>query len=127
MQGFLPVVLSTLGGIGPPATREWLDSIFHVSYTNEYLAGGTGLMTDAQCAAGLRCFQRSNGETIPGCFGPGGGSNWDYCYDPASPTRTPDFSGEPDMAVMEEAAAATDQTHDQSTASLKAATAIHLT
>ena len=41
--------------------------------------------SDAQCAAGLRCFQRSNGETIPGCFGPGGGRNWDYCYDPCIP------------------------------------------
>lgn len=38
---------------------------------------------DAQCAAGLLCFQRQHGEKIPGCSGPGGGDNWDYCYDPA--------------------------------------------
>ena len=35
--------------------------------------------SDAQCAAGLTCFQRSYGEQIPGCKGNGGGRNWDYC------------------------------------------------
>ena len=35
--------------------------------------------SDAQCAAGLQCFQRSYGEAIPGCSGPGGGDDWDYC------------------------------------------------
>jgi len=39
--------------------------------------------SDAQCAAGLKCFQRSNGEAIPGCTGSGSGKTWDYCYDPA--------------------------------------------
>ena len=38
---------------------------------------------DGQCAAGLKCFQRSNGEAIPGCKGSGAGKDWDYCYDPA--------------------------------------------
>merc|ERR1719350_39704 len=38
---------------------------------------------DGQCAAGLKCFQRENGETIPGCKGNGAGKNWDYCYDPS--------------------------------------------
>lgn len=28
---------------------------------------------DSQCTAGLKCFQRDNGETIPGCSGPGDG------------------------------------------------------
>jgi len=37
---------------------------------------------NAQCASGLKCFQRSNGETIPGCSGPGAGKGWDYCYNP---------------------------------------------
>ena len=39
---------------------------------------------DWQCASGLQCFQRSNGESIPGCSGtnPGAGGEWDYCYDP---------------------------------------------
>jgi len=47
---------------------------------------------DSQCAAGLKCFQRSNSETIPGCTGAGAGKDWDYCYDPgwsASPKPTP--------------------------------------
>merc|ERR1712139_658192 len=37
---------------------------------------------DSQCAYGLKCFQRSKGETIPGCKGKGGGPTHDYCYDP---------------------------------------------
>merc|ERR1712210_141267 len=37
---------------------------------------------DSQCASGLKCFQRSKGEKIPGCKGKGGGRDWDYCYDP---------------------------------------------
>jgi len=43
---------------------------------------------DRQCDDGLLCFQRSNGEKIPGCNGPGGegdaedAKGWDYCYDP---------------------------------------------
>ena len=40
--------------------------------------------SDAQCASGLKCFQRSNGEAIPGCTGAGKFKNWDYCYDPAA-------------------------------------------
>lgn len=35
---------------------------------------------DAQCAPGLKCFERTNGEHIPGCKGNGGGDDWDYCY-----------------------------------------------
>merc|ERR1719472_542462 len=37
---------------------------------------------DSQCAKGLKCFQRSKGEKIPGCKGKGGGGDWDYCYNP---------------------------------------------
>merc|ERR1711934_1085158 len=37
---------------------------------------------DSQCAKGLKCFQRSKGEKIPGCKGNGGGKDWDYCYNP---------------------------------------------
>merc|ERR1712048_1497275 len=40
---------------------------------------------DAQCSSGLKCFQRSNGEPIPGCWGKGGGPGWGYCYDPTLP------------------------------------------
>ena len=31
---------------------------------------------DVDCATGLLCFQRSNGEDIPGCTGNGGGNGW---------------------------------------------------
>jgi len=38
--------------------------------------------SDEQCAAGLKCFQRDGGQTIPGCTGPGAAKDWDYCFDP---------------------------------------------
>jgi len=38
---------------------------------------------EGQCGQGLKCFQRDDGETIPGCVGAGRGKNWDYCYDPS--------------------------------------------
>ena len=41
--------------------------------------------SDANCAPGLLCFQRSNNEPIPGCKGNGGG---DYCYDPGTSPGT---------------------------------------
>lgn len=37
---------------------------------------------DEDCAGGLMCKQRDNGESVPGCSG---GLSWpqmDYCYDP---------------------------------------------
>lgn len=37
---------------------------------------------DKDCKAGLKCFQRQNGEKIPGCVGKGSGKDWGYCYDP---------------------------------------------
>ena len=39
--------------------------------------------SDGQCATGLKCFQRENGEDIPGCKGDGAVNTWDYCYDPS--------------------------------------------
>merc|ERR1711981_650859 len=45
--------------------------------------------SDAQCAKGLKCFQRSKGEKIPGCKGNGGGKDWDYCYDPKTEVKKP--------------------------------------
>ena len=36
---------------------------------------------DWQCAAGLKCFQRTWREHVPGCSGDGY-LGWDYCYDP---------------------------------------------
>merc|ERR1712203_1024381 len=47
---------------------------------------------DAQCARGLKCFQRSNGEKIPGCTGKGGGKDWDYCYDPKKSNNAGDIT-----------------------------------
>jgi hypothetical protein len=40
--------------------------------------------SDSQCALGLKCFQRSNGEAIPGCSGAGSATDWDYCYYPGA-------------------------------------------
>ena len=41
---------------------------------------------DAQCASGLKCFQRQRGEQVPGCVpgGPGDTPTHDYCYQPGS-------------------------------------------
>merc|ERR1711920_971115 len=36
---------------------------------------------DSQCAKGLKCFQRTGTQAIPGCSGKGT-SGWDYCYKP---------------------------------------------
>ena len=47
-RAFLPIVFTTLGGIGPPSACAWLDSLFHVAYTTEYLGGGTGERTAHQ-------------------------------------------------------------------------------
>merc|ERR1719272_2800978 len=49
---------------------------------------------DGQCAAGLECFQRSNGETIPGCKGSGAHKGWDYCYVPQNNELAALTSGE---------------------------------
>ena len=47
---------------------------------------------DSQCAYGLKCFQRSHGEPIPGCTGPGSGRDWDYCYNPSGECLLPVYS-----------------------------------
>lgn len=38
--------------------------------------------SDSDCAAGLKCFQRTGYSKVPGCAGVGT-EDWDYCYDPA--------------------------------------------
>jgi hypothetical protein len=45
---------------------------------------------DSQCMPGLKCKERHSwhSTTITGCKGVAK-SNWDYCYKPAAPTRTP--------------------------------------
>ena len=44
-RAFLSVVYSTLGGVGPPDSRAWLDPLYNVSYAAELIAGGTGQQT----------------------------------------------------------------------------------
>jgi hypothetical protein len=41
-RAFLPVVMTTLLGIGPRPAREWLDSLFSDLYVQEVAGGGTG-------------------------------------------------------------------------------------
>ena len=60
-----------------------------VSGANDAVAEGTlqactgECDTDLDCAPGLLCFQRQNGEDIPGCdISTQAGRDWDYCYDP---------------------------------------------
>ena len=36
--------------------------------------------SDTDCLGGLKCFQRSYGDPIPGCTGNGADDDWDYCY-----------------------------------------------
>ena len=38
--------------------------------------------TDADCKGNLKCFQRNNGEPVPGCSGNPSRRDYDYCYDP---------------------------------------------
>ena len=44
-RSFLAIVFSSLGGIGPPAAVDYLDSIFAPSLVTERLAGGSGQNT----------------------------------------------------------------------------------
>ncbi len=44
-RAFLPIVFSTLGGIGPPAAWDFIDSLFTASFVRERLAGGSGHAT----------------------------------------------------------------------------------
>jgi hypothetical protein len=39
--------------------------------------------SDAECAPGLKCMQRTGDEAVPGCSGPGNPGE-DYCIDPNS-------------------------------------------
>ena len=41
-RAFLPVVMTTLLGIGPRSARDWLDSLFSDLYVQEVAGGGTG-------------------------------------------------------------------------------------
>merc|ERR1711907_188955 len=60
---------------------------------------------DDQCGDGLICYQRENGEDIPGCTGSGEGDTWDYCYNPdcdegaSSSSSSDDFSTSSDDLI----------------------------
>merc|ERR1711934_971029 len=54
---------------------------------------------DSQCAKGLKCFQRSKGEKIPGCTGAGSGKDWDYCYNPSLGGKTNNKGGSHDIVL----------------------------
>ena len=54
---FLPIVFSTLGGIGPPAAVKWLDSLFSASFARERTAGGTGHETNRRRAMFYQLLQ----------------------------------------------------------------------
>ena len=83
------------GCTGPGSAKYW-DYCFDPSKSSDYTKlGGSDNDTaknltactgecdaDSQCARGLQCFQRQRGEPIPGCWGKGGGPDWDYCYNP---------------------------------------------
>jgi uncharacterized protein YegL len=80
------------GCTGEGSGRDWdycYDPTGSIELSGSNNGWATGLSAcvgecdgDWQCATGLKCFQRSNGETIPGCTGDGAGRDWDYCYDP---------------------------------------------
>lgn len=48
--------------------------------------------SDKDCETGLKCYQRSHGEAVPGC-GTGGPDNYDFCYDPGDALKELGWSG----------------------------------
>ena len=70
---------------------------FPAALSGEQLDTRTGLKActnecdkSSQCAPGLQCFQRQNGEPIPGCNGTAK-RTWDFCYDPRELSRDLDL------------------------------------
>ena len=41
----MSVVFTSLGGIGPSESLQWLDALFHASFARERLAEGSGFET----------------------------------------------------------------------------------
>ena len=58
-RAFLPIVFSSLGGIGPPPALEWLDSLFLSSFAAERAAGGNGIVTSRRRAFFYQRLQAS--------------------------------------------------------------------
>ena len=44
-RAFIPVVLTTFGGIGPADARDYLDGLFTQAHAQERAAGGSGAVT----------------------------------------------------------------------------------
>ena len=44
-RGFLPIVFNVHGGVGPEIARQWLHSIFAVSFVHERMMGKSGADT----------------------------------------------------------------------------------
>ncbi|GKY96987.1 hypothetical protein MPSEU_000657600 [Mayamaea pseudoterrestris] len=49
--------------------------------------------SDSECATGLKCFQRSGTQAVPGCSGASKYSGTDFCYDPKSSSSNGGTSG----------------------------------
>ena len=58
-RAFLPIVFSSLGGIGPPPALEWLDSLFLTSFAAERAACGNGVVTSRRRALFYQRIQAS--------------------------------------------------------------------
>ena len=54
---------------------------------------------DSHCGSGLKCFQRSGTEAVPGCSG-SGVSGKDYCYNDSPPTPSPPPSNDPALEYI---------------------------
>ena len=71
----------TYGGTVGGTSAKPLDSVGGTAYELAECQGDCD--SDADCQAGLKCFQRTGAEQVPGCYG-SGTSGWDYCAADAS-------------------------------------------
>lgn len=87
---------------GTPAPPPPPRPVIFTGYTEDIVGGGGhfGLCqgdcdVDSDCAAGLTCYQRSSGESVPGCLGGAEDrSDVDYCV------GSPSFAGPTDPATQ---------------------------
>ena len=67
-RAFLPLVFTTLGGIGPPRALEFLDSLFRVAWISERDSGGSGQETSRRRLAFynqiLACITRGTTKMV---------------------------------------------------------------
>ena len=98
LRNNLPLV--TRNGRSNAADPPWTDESKRGGKKNSTAAGHLGRCegecdSDADCLGNLKCFQRQNGEPVPGCSGSGRGPTWDYCYDPADNNTIKHIAGDP--------------------------------